>query len=139
MLPALWNESMLAPAIGGPDGRLSSLFDHVFGGGWDGVPMAMWEDEDHLYIEADLPGIKDNKLDITIQGDRLSIRGERRREEGRNYLYDGRGHGRFERVMNLPEAVVADGVRAEMRDGVLSLVLPKRPEAKPYKIALQQS
>jgi HSP20 family protein len=101
--------------------------------------MAMREDDEHIYVEAELPGLTDKDVDITIQGGRLSIRGEREPEEGRTYLYDGRCYGRFERAITLPAAVATDGVRAELKDGILSLTLPKRPEAKPRKIALKAS
>jgi Hsp20/alpha crystallin family len=53
------------------------------------------------------------------------------------YLYDGRCSGQFERAITLPAAVATDGVRAELMDGILSLSLPKSPEAKPRKIAFK--
>ena len=67
----------------------------------------------------------------------LFIKGERKPEEGRRYLYNGRPYGRFERVVTLPEAVTTDGVQAELKDGVLRIELPKSPEARPRKIALK--
>jgi HSP20 family protein len=144
MLPVLRNNSVVAPVAAGPINRLDSLFDRVFGddGGflgqaWAGAPVAMWEDDDHISIEAELPGVAENDLDITVQNNRLFIRGERKPEEGRRYLYNGRSYGRFERVITLPEAVNTDGVQATLKDGVLCLTLPKSPEARPRKIALK--
>ena len=78
-------------------------------------------------------------VDVTFHGGRLFIRGERRPEAGREYLYDGRSYGRFERVIALPGGIDTDHVRAELKDGVLRLALPKSPEAKPKKIAVQAS
>src|SRR3954451_18803674 len=64
MLPAFRNNTALAPVATGPINRLDSLFDHVFGGegglmgqAWSGAPVAMWEDDDHIGIEAELPGV----------------------------------------------------------------------------------
>jgi HSP20 family protein len=145
MLPVLWNDSALAPFTRGPINRLDSIFGRVFGEdgwlspGWSGMPVAMWHDDDHLFVEAELPGLTDQDVDITVHNGMLFIRGERQPAEGRSYLYDGRCYGRFERVITLPAAVDADGVQAELKDGVLCLTLPKSPEAKPKKIALRAS
>src|SRR4051794_22969004 len=145
MLPVVRNNSALGPFVGGPVNRLESLFDRMFGDdgplgqAWGGVPVAMWDDDDHVYVEAELPGMTDRDVDITVHGGMLFIRGERKPEEGRRFLYNGRSYGRFERVIALPEAINTDGVQAEMEDGVLSITLPKSPEAKPKKIALRKS
>lgn len=145
MFPVLRSNLGSAPVATGPINRLDSLFDRVFGedGGllnqaWSGMPVAMWEDDDHIFIEAELPGVSNQDVDITIHHGMLSIRGERKPEEGRRYLYNGRPHGRFERVMTLPEAVQSHDVQATMKDGILSLILPKSPEAKPKKITIRE-
>jgi HSP20 family protein len=144
MLPVLRNSPAFAPVMTGPSNRLDSLFESFFGGdggflgqSWSGAPVAMWEDDDHIFIEAELPGVADKDLDITVQNGMLFIRGERRPEEGRRYLYNGRSYGRFERVITLPEAVNSDEVQATLRDGLLRIDLPKSPEARPKKIALK--
>jgi HSP20 family protein len=144
MFPVLRNNSGLAPVAAGPINRLDSLFDRVFGDdgallgqAWSGMPLALWQDDDHFYVEVELPGVSDQDLDITVHNGMLSIRGERKPAEGRRYLYNGRSYGRFERVITLPEAVRSDDVQATLKDGILSLTLPKSPEAKPRKIALQ--
>ena len=146
MFPVLRNNSALAPVVAGPINRLDSLFDRVFGDdgaflgqAWSGMPLAMWQDDDHFYVEVELPGVSDGDLDITVHNGTLSIRGERKPEEGRRYVYNGRSYGRFERVITLPRAVQADDVQAALKDGILSLTLPKSPEAKPRKITLQSS
>jgi len=144
MLPVIRNNTVSTPFHAGPVNRLDTLFDRFFGddGGmlsqaWAGVPMAMWQDEDHIYIEAELPGVADADVDVTVHNGMLFIRGERKPEEGRRYLYNGRTYGRFERVITLPEAVKTDDVQATLKDGILSITLPKSPEAKPKKITLQ--
>jgi HSP20 family protein len=144
MLPVLRNTSAWAPTHSYPINRLDTWFDQFFGddGGspnraWAGMPVALWDDEDHFYIEAELPGVMDREVDVTVHNGMLFIRGERRPEEGRRYLYNSRSFGRFERVITLPEAVNADDVHATLKDGILSVTLPKSPEAKPKKISLQ--
>jgi HSP20 family protein len=144
MLPVLRNNMTLAPFATGPVNRLDSLFDRFFGedGGFAGqamswAPVAMWEDDDHVHVEAELPGVKDEDVDVNFHNGMLFIRGERKPEEGRRYLYNGRPYGRFERVVTLPEAVDADAVQAALTDGILRIDLPKRPEAKPKKITLK--
>jgi len=144
MLPVLWNNSAMAPVAAGPINRLETLFDRVFGddgaflgreGSW--VPVAMWEDDDHVYVEAELPGLTDKDVEVTFHNGMLFIRGERSRQEGRQYLYNGRTFGRFERVVTLPEAVDTDGAQAALTDGILSISLPKSPESRPKRIALR--
>jgi HSP20 family protein len=146
MLPILRNDSVLAP-FGAPINRLDALFDRAFGddGGaanrpraWS-APVAMWQDDDHVFVEAELPGLSEGEIDATVHEDMLYIRGERKPEEGRRYLYNGRTYGRFEQVVSLPAAVDADGVRATLADGVLRVSLPKRQDAKPRKIAINAS
>jgi HSP20 family protein len=68
----------------------------------------------------------------------LTIRAERKAEEGRTYLYNCRRHGQIERLVRLPEGLDATGnVQAQFTNGVLHISLPKAAEAKPRKIALQ--
>jgi HSP20 family molecular chaperone IbpA len=89
MLPALWNDSVPASITGGPIHRLSSIFDRMmdeaghFAEACSGVPMAMWEDEDRIGIEVELPGLTDQDVEITVHHGRLFIRGERKPEDGR--------------------------------------------------------
>lgn len=144
MLPVHRNDMAFAPAAAGPVNRLEALFDRVFDDGiasrpWSGAPLAMWEDDDRIYVEAELPGVAGEDLDITVHDGALSIRGERKAEGGRRYLYNGRSYGRFERTVMLPEAVDTDGVQATLKDGLLRVELPKSPESKPKKIAIKTS
>jgi len=96
----------------------------------------MWEDDDRVSIEAELPGMADKDVDISVHDGILFIRGERRPEEGRRYLYNGLTYGRFERMITLPKNVDAQQAQATLKDGVLRIDLPKSPEAKPRKIAV---
>jgi HSP20 family protein len=145
MFPVLRSSLTPAPFMASPINRLDSLFDRVFGDGgflsqaWPTLPLAMWEDDDHIYIEADVPGVSENDVEVTFQNGMLFIRGERRPQEGRRYLYNGQSFGRFERVVSLPEAVNTDEVEATLTNGLLCIALPKSPEARPKKITLKTS
>ena len=146
MFPALRNDSTTFPLATAPMNRLDSFFSRVFGddGGfmdqaWSGAPVAMWEDDDHIWVEAELPGVAEKDVDISVHNGMLCIRGEREPQEGRRYLYNGLSYGRFERVVTLPAAIDADDVQATLKDGVLRIDLPKSPEAKPRKIELKTS
>src|ERR1700761_1136119 len=114
MLPLLGIDPTLAAMTGGPIDRLASISGHVFaeapsvGAAWDGVPMAMREDDEHIDVEAELPGLTDRDVDI-------AIRGERKPEEGRTHPNEDRCYGRFERAIPLPAAVATDAVRAESK------------------------
>jgi len=126
-----------------PINRLDTLFDRMFdpggsflGQGWTGAPIAMWEDDDKLHIEVELPGMTDKDVEVTIDNRTLYLRGERKAEEGRRYLVNNRGFGKFEQVLNLPESVDPSNVQADLKDGILRIDLPKSPEARPHKIAI---
>jgi len=146
MLPMMRQDAASTPVGGAPVNRLDTLFDRVFGedGGlparaWAGAPLAMWQDEDHIYIELEMPGVAEGDVDLSFHKGVLTIRSERKPQEGRKYLYNGRSFGRFEQVVNLPEAIDAEAVQARLKNGVLFIDLPKSPEAKPRKISVQAS
>jgi len=141
MLPVFPNATAVTPT-----NRLDSLFDRVFdtgnafmNQGWSAIPMAMWEDEDQIHVEAELPGMSESDVEITIHNRTLYLRGERKAEEGRKYLVNGRAFGKFEQAITLSATVDVDNVRAELKDGVLRIDLPRSPESKPRKIALNAS
>lgn len=97
------------------------------------------ETKDAYVFKADLPGVKEEDVDISITGQQLSISGEReeeKREEGERYFAYERSHGSFSRSFTVPEGVDAEHVNAEMKDGVLTLVVPKKPEVQARRIKL---
>jgi HSP20 family protein len=145
MLPAIRNNVAMTPWTT-PINRLEGLFDRFFDDSFFGVrpdgavvPISVWQDEDHIYVEADLPGMSDQDVEVTVHKGVLFIRGERKAEEDRPYLYDGRTWGRFERAITLPDEVNAEEVQAELAQGVLRVTLPKSPETRPRKIMLKTS
>ncbi|WP_435008646.1 Hsp20/alpha crystallin family protein [Tundrisphaera lichenicola] len=143
MLPITRNSQ--TPVAAFPANRMDVLFNRVFGEddlvnrAWTAAPIAMWADDDHIWVEAEMPGMAESDVEITVHRDTLIIKGERKAEEGRRYLYNGRAYGRFERAVSLPEAVNAEAVKATLKDGVLRVELPKSIEAKPRRISISSS
>ena len=126
-----------------PSGRFESLFDRVFGDepegfarqnwAWSHMPLSMWQDENNLYIEAEMPGILEADLEVTVHGDVLSIKAQRHEPEGRKYLHNGRIFGRFERAVALPESVDTDAIEATLEGGVSASACPRRPRLAPRR------
>lgn len=129
-------------------GEVDRLFDNYFGP-MVGVPpqtarmfpaLNVWEREGELYVEAELPGIRGDDLDISVVGKQLTIRGRRpdfQLEEGVSFHRRERGVGEFLRVLELPLDVDPDAVQAKLADGVLLITLPKAEAAKPRKIEVK--
>lgn len=95
------------------------------------------ETKDELVLEADLPGFEEKDLDIRVEDNTLTVRGERKFEkkvEEENYLRMERAYGSFSRSFGLPRTVNTESIKAVYRDGVLSIRLPKREEAKPKQV-----
>jgi HSP20 family protein len=108
-----------------------------------GFPLLnLWEDDDQLFVEAELPGFHLDDLEMYVTGgNQLSIKGERRRPELENGTWhrQERGHGAFSRLIELPSPVDSDNVSAEFKNGVLTIKLPKKEEAKPRRIEVKVS
>lgn len=97
------------------------------------------ENKDAYVFKADLPGVKEEDIEITHTGNRLTIVGKRDAEKEDKtetfYAYE-RSYGTFTRLFTLPEGIDVEHIHADLKDGVLTLVVPKRPESKPRKIGL---
>ncbi len=127
--------------------RVQDEFNRVFhrAAGWAanvvaGLPLSVWEDDNAVYVEADLPGIDPSKLEITVtEGNRLTVAGERTAPEisGASWLRQERPFGKFHRELLLPAIVDPDKVEAKYELGVLRLTLPKHEAARPRKIVVQ--
>lgn len=98
------------------------------------------ESKDAYNFKADVPGVKENDLDITITGNRLTVAGKREAEKQEQtdtyYAYE-RSYGDFKRTFTLPDGVDTNAISADLKDGVLTLTVKKMPEAQPKRIALQ--
>lgn len=98
--------------------------------------LNVWEDGEALHAEAELPGVHLEDLEILVVGNELTIKGHRQEREGQNLTYhrQERGMGEFSRAISLPVEIDADKVEATLRNGVLTLRLPKAEVARPKKI-----
>ncbi len=128
--------------------RLRNEMDRLFSGlrgiraGRIGVfPLLnVSEDKDNIYVRAELPGIDPKDIEISVEGDTLTLRGERKPAEvGENVSYHRRERefGRFRRSLTLPTRINVDAVEATFKNGVLTIVLPKAEEVRPKQIAVK--
>lgn len=107
--------------------------------GVNGPALNVYEEGDHFVVETQLPGLKPEDIDVSIDQGVLTIQGEARLEEERkerNYLIREHRAGRFSRSLRLPEAVDEDAVQASYQDGVLHLTLPKGERAGARRIQI---
>jgi HSP20 family protein len=127
--------------------EFQNQMNRIFGSddnGWRGLAVAypalnVWEDADHVYAEAELPGLKLEDLEIYVTGgNTLSVKGERKQPatEGAWHRQE-RGFGSFARVITLPVNVDADKVEAKLSHGLLTITLPKAAVAKARKITVK--
>jgi HSP20 family protein len=97
------------------------------------------ESKDAYTFKADMPGVKESDLEISFTGNRLTVSGKReaehRDEQDTYYAYE-RSYGTFTRAFTLPDGADPEHARAELKEGVLTLVVPKRPELQPRKITV---
>ena len=133
--------------LGDIQGEMNRLFDSFFGrpsqvGGVERVwapAVDMHETKDELVVTADLPGLNEKEIHLSITGDMLTLRGERRwnQETSQDSYYRGeRWYGKFERTLPLPIPVQLDKVKAQYRDGVLTVTLAKVEEIKAKEIKI---
>jgi HSP20 family protein len=103
-------------------------------------PLNVWEDDNNLYVEAELPGFNLDDLEMFVTGEnQLSIKGERKQPELDNGTWhrQERGYGGFSRLMELPGPVDSEQVSADFNNGVLTITLPKKAEARPRRIEVK--
>ncbi len=100
----------------------------------------VFEDADGLHLFVELPGVEMKDIDLRIEGNTLTVRGERKLEKDESrqgYRLVERQYGAFFRSFTLPETVDAEHVSAEAKDGLLNVRLPKKAESKPRQIKVQ--
>ena len=127
------------------DSALGRLFTGRGGNGNGNYQLAPYgvdvrEDNDHLYVEAELPGFKKEEIDITLENQTLTIAAQRREttenQPKGEWLLNERRYSRFLRSFTLPPTVDEQTVNAKLVDGVLTITLNKREETKPRKITV---
>jgi HSP20 family protein len=97
------------------------------------------ESKDAYIIRADLPGVRDADLEIAVTGNVIQISGRREqesRQDGDRFFAMERAYGQFSRAFSLPEGADPERVSAELREGVLTVTIPKKPEVQPKRIAV---
>lgn len=135
------------PTISSLRREVDRLFDDMLGiGDGDQVQTALWsprtdfsETDDHYVLRVDLPGLSKKDLDIELRDDTLTVSGERKsahEEKNETYHRVERSYGRFFRSFTLPQASDTEKVKATMKDGVLTVEVPKREESKPRRIEI---
>jgi HSP20 family protein len=124
------------PGLSRPYG---STEEGLLNGSWNPA-VDVFEDQNGIVLEADLPGVKPGDFTLNIENNVLTLQGERRFEkqtaEG-NYHRVERSYGQFARTFTLPSTVNVEQVNAEFKDGVLRVTLPRREETKPRQIQVQ--
>lgn len=142
---SLW--SGFGPLLGLRTELLDRLFDgplsdwvsgHQLLSVWNPA-VDLYEDKDNVTVKAELPGMKKEDIEVSLEGGVLSISGERKSEkkaEDSAARRTERFVGRFERTLTLPAAVKADQVQANYKDGILTITLPKAEEAKSRQITI---
>ena len=103
------------------------------------LPIDAYATEDAIVLMADVPGLTPDALEVTLEGDTLTIRGEfKNRIEGQNYLLQERVSGRFERSLTVSTPIDSARIEATFTNGVLTLKLPKAEAVKPKQITIKQ-
>jgi HSP20 family protein len=106
--------------------------------GW-APAIAVFERDDRFVVKAELPGTKKEDIDISVVGNRLTVKGERKAEsklEKEDYYYSERSYGSFSCSIDIPADVDAKKIEASYDDGVLEINLPKTPGIKPRKVSV---
>ena len=107
-------------------------------GAWN-PSVDIYENKDHIVLEAELPGMNREDFELTVENNVITLRGERqfeKKEDSDNYHRVERSYGSFTRSFTLPQTVSAEGATAEYRNGVLRVTLPKREETKARRIKI---
>lgn len=127
--------------------QINHLFNEAFDRSSEEANLTPWapavdlyETEQALVVKADLPDIQPEELDIRVENNILTIRGERKFEKKvneNNYLRVERSYGSFRRSFSLANTVNTEAIKADYKNGVLTLSIPKREEAKPKQIKVQ--
>jgi len=123
--------------------RLFEDFPFDFDSWWLSAPafpaLNVWEDEGNVYVEAELPGVNSEDVEVYAVGRELTIKGRRPATDDDQLTYHRRerGTGEFTRVLTLPVDVDTENVQASLQDGVLTVTLPKAAQAKARKIVVK--
>jgi len=119
-------------------GRESSEDDWALGGSW-APAVDIYEHDGNIVLTAELPGVDPKDVDVRVENNVLTLRGERKWNndvQRESYHRVERAYGSFTRSFTLPNVVDTEKIKADFKEGMLKLVLPKREEAKPKQISI---
>jgi HSP20 family protein len=129
--------------------QVNQLFESATPSQGDHSALTAWapavdihETENELVLKADLPGINEKDIDIRVENNMLTVRGERnfsQEVKEDNYLRIERSYGSFSRSFGLPNTVNTEAIKAEYKNGVLTVEMPKRAESKPKQVKINVS
>jgi HSP20 family protein len=108
----------------------------------DAIAMDVVERDDSYEVRASVPGVKPEDVEVVVQGERLTIRAESKRQEeqrGENWLMREQRSGSMQRTITLPSPVSSDRAEAKIENGILTLKLPKLQAARPHRISVNTS
>jgi len=114
---------------------ISGLYDRSIA-----LPVDVIETANDIIVECELPGLDEKDLDVSITSNVLTIKGKKKdeKEEKKGKYYRKESwSGRFQRTVSLPGSVNAENIKAELKNGILNITLPKKEEAKPKQITVQ--
>lgn len=130
--------------LSGLQEQVNRLFESSFSRRADNSALTSWapavdifETENELVVKADLPEVNEKDIDVRVENNMLTVRGERKFEEKtekENYLRVERTYGTFSRSFSLPNTVNNEAIKADYKNGVLTVTLPKRAESKPKQV-----
>jgi HSP20 family protein len=126
VMDRLFEDAVIAPRQGGATS-------------WGGPALDVYEEDDNLVVEAQLPGLSPDAIEVHVERGVLTISGRTATEpeaQGRNYLVREQRVGQFSRSLQLPASYTADPSEASYEQGILRLVFPKSEQAKPRRIQL---
>ncbi len=126
--------------------QMDKIFESLMGssediqsGSWV-PPVDIYETENEVVIKAEVPGVAQKDIEIKVEDDTLVIKGEKKFErdmEKETYHRAERVYGKFQRSFILPKSIEKDKIKATLKQGVLTIVLPKKEEVKPKEISIQ--
>jgi HSP20 family protein len=129
------------------DRLFNEALGRTWGGGEEGLSNSVWmppvdvfESGESIVLKADLPDVKKDEVDISIENNTLTLKGERKMEKEtteKNFYRMERSYGTFTRSFTLPPTIAPEKVEASFENGVLTITLPKREEAKPKQIQVK--
>lgn len=141
-----WRNGREAGALSSLRREFNDMFDRFWSGALEPMQFGKWtpavdisETGESVLVQAEVPGLEPAEIDVSLEGNVLTIRGEKkdqREEKGENFHRVERQYGTFIRSIQLPTEVVADQVTASFKNGVLEVRLPKSEEAKPKRVAI---